>query len=76
MRLDNFSAGQVVESETRSNTPEKLAISLLLLLFSPEELQHGNCTKSAREDIMQLDTERLWAIKCKNTEVYKLTVPF
>ncbi len=40
-------------------------MSLLLLLFTLEEIQKGNCTKPVRGDIVQLDMNRLWAIKCK-----------
>ena len=49
-----------------SESPEKLALGLLLLLlFSTEELSQGNCTKPVRKDILQLDSERLWGIQCK-----------
>ena len=52
--------------ERTTTTPEKLARGLLAVLLSPEELARGNCTKPVRPDIKQLDTERLWGIKCKN----------
>ena len=56
---------QVLDAERKSNNAEKLARALLTLLFTHDELSHGNCTKPVRDDITQLDTERLWAIKCK-----------
>ena len=55
---------QAVERRS-SETPERLALGLLLLLFTSEELSTGNCTKPVRKDIKQLDAERLWAIRCK-----------
>ena len=56
---------QVQNVERRFNeSPERLALGLLLLLFTTEELSQGNCTKQVRHDIKQLDSERLWTIKC------------
>jgi hypothetical protein len=46
-----------------SDTPEGLAVALLLLLFTPDQLKHGNCTKPVRKDIDQLDPDRVWAIR-------------
>ena len=43
---------------------EKLAVGLLKLVFSNQELMTGNCTKPSREDTSQLDSGQLWAIKC------------
>lgn len=48
-----------------SETPERLAVGLLLLLFTSDQLKRGNCTKPVRKDIDQLDPDRVWAIKCK-----------
>lgn len=62
--LSSVTPGQVLKAERLNNTPEKLASALLYLLFSSEELSRGNCTKPVRSDIIQLDSERLWAIKC------------
>ena len=56
---------QVLDAERCSNSHEKLAAALLSLLFSTTELAHGNCTKPVRGDIKQLNSERLWAIRCK-----------
>ena len=63
--LHNFTQAQVLNTERKTSTQEQLAVSLLQLLFTTEELSKGNCTKPVREDILQLDSERLWAIKCK-----------
>ena len=62
--LHNFTQAQVLNAERKTSTQEHLAVSLLQLLFTTEELSKGNCTKPVREDILQLDSERLWAIKC------------
>jgi len=51
MTLPNFTQAQVRGVERRHDTPEKLAGGLLFLLFSNEELAHGNCMKPIREDI-------------------------
>ena len=56
---------QLLDVERKNDTAEKLARSLLLLLFTHSELASGNCTRPVREDIKQLNSERLWAIKCK-----------
>ena len=57
--LTEFSQIQVQTVERRYNeSPEKLAVGLLLLLFSSDELRQGNCTKPVRKDIKQLDSER------------------
>ena len=63
--LRNVSHDQLLDVERRCSMPEKLALGLIQLLFTPEELKSGNCTKSIRSDIEQLDTKRLWAIKYK-----------
>ena len=34
--------------------------------FSNDELIHRYCTKPVHQDLCQLDTEHLWAIKCRN----------
>jgi hypothetical protein len=56
---------QLLGAERSTNTPEKLSLALLQLLFTNVELASGNCTKPVQEDIKQLDIERLWAIRCK-----------
>lgn len=61
-----ISQARLLDVERRNDTAEKLARALLSLLFTPTELAKGNCTKPVREDINELDSERLWAIKCKN----------
>ena len=63
--LTNVTQVQILDAQRMHDTPEKLAIALLLLLFTETELSHGNCTKPVLGDIKQLDSERLWAIKCK-----------
>ena len=63
--LTNVTQAQILDAERMHDTPEKLAIPLLLLLLTATELSHGNYTKPVRGDIKQLDSERLWAIKCK-----------
>ena len=63
--LPNVTQSQVTEIVRKHDTAEKLAGGLLFLLFSVNELASGNCTKPIREDIAQLDGNRLWAIKCK-----------
>ena len=66
-----YTQAQVREVERRNDTPEKLAVGLLLLLFSPKELAAGNCTKPIRDDITELDSDKVWAIKCKcNSQLY------
>ena len=57
--LPSFTQGQVQEVERKNDTPEKLAVGLLMLLFTPDELASGNCSKPIRNDITQLDTNRL-----------------
>ena len=61
INLHQFTQSQVLDCDRRANTPEKLSIALLLLLFTTDELAHGNCSKPTR-DITQLDTKRVWAI--------------
>ena len=63
--LPHIKQSQVQEVERMNDTPEKLAVGLLMLLYTPDKLSSGNCTKPIRNDIMQLDSNRLWAIKCK-----------
>ena len=63
--LPGVPQAKILEAERLTDTPEKLALALLLILFTQEELSQGNCTKPMRADIQQLDSERLWAIKCK-----------
>ena len=64
--LYTLTRAQVLNVErTYNESPERLATGLLLLLFTSDELSCGNCTKPMRKDINQLDSERLWAIKCK-----------
>ena len=63
--LTSVTQSQILAIERTSTSPEKMAIALLHLLFSNSELARGNCTKPVREDIRQLDTERLWAIRCE-----------
>ena len=63
--LPHFTQNQVTEIVRKHDSAEKLAGGLLFLLFSVNELAGGNCTKPIREDINQLDGNRLWAIKCK-----------
>ena len=63
--LPGVHQAKILEAERLTDTPEKLALALLLLLFTQDELGQGNCTKPTRPDIQQLDSERLWAIKCK-----------
>ena len=60
---------QLLDAERSTNTPEKLSLALLQLMFTNTELAHGNCTKPVRDDIKQLDIERLWAIRCKYTGI-------
>ena len=60
--LSNFTQSQVQEVERKNVTPEKLAADVIL--FTPHELASGNCTKPIRNE-MELDNNRLWAIKCK-----------
>lgn len=80
MIIARINQSKVTAAERLTNTPEKLALSLLLLLFSQDELSKWNCSKPMRSDIKQLDAERLWAIKCNYTnsvhvEHYKPFLP-
>ena len=63
--IPNIKMEQLLNVERCSSTAEKLAVGLLLLLYTREELRSGNCSKPIRSDIQQLDPERLWGIKCK-----------
>ena len=65
MVLKHVTKEQLLDVDRRAATAEKLAVGLLQLLFSQDELRSGNCSKPTRPDIMQLDSERLWAIKCE-----------
>ena len=57
-----ISREQVLDVERRAGTPEKFAIGLLLLLFTPAELQWGNCTKPLRDDIQELDSAKVFGL--------------
>ena len=56
---------QLWSAENSGITPEKLAVNLLLILFSEAELARGNCTKPQREDIQLLDQYKISAIRGK-----------
>ena len=46
VELREFQQSDIKAVKRRNNeSPEKLALGLLLLLFSTEELSQGNCTK-------------------------------
>ncbi len=49
-------------AEGISGTADKLALNLLTVLFTNEELRRGNCTTHKRADLIVL---RLNAIRCK-----------
>lgn len=67
--LHSITPTQLLDVERKNDSVEKLARGLLQLLFTSQELATGNCTRPMRADIQQLDSERLWAIKC-NTHNY------
>ena len=65
VQLHCVTQAQVLDADRKSDSPEKLARALLQLLFTSKELAKGNCTRPMRSDIEELDSERIWAIKCK-----------
>ena len=48
--LNSATQAQVLDAERSTNNPEKLALALLMLLFSNEELAHGNYMRPVRND--------------------------
>ncbi len=51
-------------AEGISGTADKLALNLLTVLFTNEELRRGNCTTPRRADIVVLDDSKCNAIRC------------
>ena len=54
---------KIQRAENISQTPEALAVNLLLALFTDDELRKGNCTTPRRKDIVLLDQNRVQAIR-------------
>ena len=63
VRLTDIQSAAVMHAENISANAKKLAVNLLSVLFSHEELAVGNCTKPVREDIMLLDPEKIRGIR-------------
>lgn len=56
--LPSVTQSNLLDTEHSANTPEKLLIALLQLIFTSEEL-------ALKSDIKQFDMERLWAMRYK-----------
>ena len=63
IKINGVSKCDVTHAENVSTTPERLAINLLTILFTHEELSSGNCTKATRSDIKVLDPLKIQAIR-------------
>ena len=61
--MKNISREAVLNAESISATANKLAVNLLSVLFTQQELATGNCTKPSRDDIFLLDQEKIQAIR-------------
>ena len=61
--LQGISDIAVRNAELTGLTPGKLAVNLLVALFTPEELAKGNCTKATRDDIVLLNQEKIQGIR-------------
>lgn len=64
MVVEGVSSSQVVRAENVSPNASKLAVNLLTVLFTQEQLATGNCTKPNRSDIELLDQHKVEAIRC------------
>ena len=53
----------VQAAENCSASPEALARALLSAIFTPEEINTGNCTKPRRKDIKLLDQNKIQGIR-------------
>ncbi len=63
--IENVARENVVHAENISDSPQKLAINLLKVLFTHQEISHGNCTKPNRDDITILNPTKIQAIRGK-----------
>ena len=61
--IQNLKRESVLHAEVTANSPQKLALNLLEVLFTHEELSTGNCTKPMRADIKILDSTKLQGIR-------------
>ncbi len=68
--IEGVDADKVVSAETLSPSPDKLAVNLLMVLFSMTEVASGNCTTPKRSDIHLLDQKMIGAIRCKYTALH------
>lgn len=59
----NLSTDQLKRAEIKGVSPEKLAVALLEVLFTFEELSTGNCTQPRKEGIRLLDATKLNGIR-------------
>ena len=67
-----LSADVLRGAENSSSTAEKLAVNLLLSLFSEQELATGNCTKPRKDGILLLDQVKISAIRGKEQNLILL----
>lgn len=67
--LQGIPEAAIRNAEVTGLCPGKLAINLLVALFSYEELSTGNCTKPSREDICLLDQVKIQAIRGMQVQV-------
>lgn len=67
-----LSADVLRGAENSSCTAEKLAVNLLLSLFSEQELATGNCTKPRKDGILLLDQVKISAIRGKEQNLVLL----
>lgn len=67
--IADFSPRALMHAENSSGSASKLAVSLLIGLFTHSELATGNCTKAQREDIQLLDQTKINAIRGKYIHV-------
>ena len=61
--LDDISNDAILHAEAISTSAQKLAINLLSVLFTQEEISTGNCTKPNREDIKVLNPLKIQGIR-------------
>ena len=61
VEIPGLTKDAVASAENASASPEALAVQLLLVLFTEDELAHGNCTKPRKSGIVLLDPCRLRA---------------
>ena len=66
MCIDGVPQGRVIASEFMAKTPQKMALNLLGIFFSKDQLKNGNCTPIASHKEI-LDPRIINGIRCKCT---------